>query len=395
MSEQLTDDAAAPPKVPNHWEEENAADPYPLWKELREQCPVAYSEDLEGYYLLTSYDAINTALRDHANFSSKLMGLPMPPEPIPFTFPPLDQDPPDHTRYRQLLLPFFTPARSAKLEPVARETARSLAAAITNGTEVYTNYCFQMPSVVIAQILGVRAADHERFCYWIEMTVDHGQDDPEAVAVRGEMFEYIANLLEERRDNPQDDLFTYLLTAEVQGEPIDDFARLGIGFLLLIAGIDTTANTLANSIWWLAQNPEARRRLRAEPELLRPAVEEFLRVFAPVSIRRTPTTDVELSGCPVPAGTPVFCAIPSGNRDESRFPNADEVIFERENNEHIAFGAGIHRCIGAHIARMELRVGLEEFLAAVPEFELDDSAAVEWKVGPIRGPKRFRLKIPS
>ena len=184
---------------------------------------------------------------------------------------------------------------------------------------------------------------------------------------------------------------TFLLTAEVDGEPLSDAERLGIAQLLLIAGIDTTANTLAHALLYLSEDAEARHRLVGDRPLMTTAVEEFLRIYAPVSLVRGARTDTEVAGCPIAGGAPVFLSIPSANRDERRFSDAEDIVLDREHNAHIAFGAGVHRCLGTHVARMELRVGLEEFLAAIPDFRLADREAVSWKPGPIRGPNRFEL----
>jgi hypothetical protein len=376
----------------SHLDPAYAADPYPFYRKLRDECPVARSDELGGFYLLSRYADVNEALRDSRRFSSRFPGIPQT-EKLPLSVPPLDQDPPEHTRYRQMLLPFFTAGRAATLESLARETARQRVSQLRSGDDVYVDYCFSMPSTVLAQILGVDGSDHKRFQEWIELTVDQGQGATGSQQAHLEIFQYLADLIEQRRAAPKDDLLTFLLDVEVDGEQLSDMERLGMAQLLLIAGIDTTANTLANSIWYLAQDKEARHRLASDPSLMPSAVEEFLRIYAPVSIRRTPTQDVELSGGLVPDGEALFLLIPSANRDDRQFANPDDVLLDREHNDHIAFGAGVHRCLGVHIARMELRIGLEEFLAVVPDFELADPVDVEWKPGPIRGPKRFALRF--
>ena len=376
----------------DYWSPAFAPDPYPLFRQLRAGCPVARSDELEGYYILSRYDDVNAALRDHATFTSTVMTAPAIPVEARLPVPPLDQDPPSHTRYRQLLLPFFTPHRAAGLEAVARDTARKLAAACTGTIEAYMSYCFPMPTVVISQILGVDAADYRRFEEWIALTVDgQGADPGAAIDASAEIHAYLTDLLARRQQEPRDDLLTFLLTAEVDGEPLSDAERLGIAQLLLIAGIDTTANTLAHALLYLSEDAEARHRLVGDPLLMTTAVEEFLRIYAPVSLVRGARTDTEVAGCPIPGGVPVFLSIPSANRDERRFSDAEDIVLDREHNAHIAFGAGVHRCLGTHVARMELRVGLEEFLAAVPDFRLADREAISWKPGPIRGPNRFEL----
>ena len=389
-----TDDAGVcdPARTFDYWSPAFAPDPYPLLRRLRADCPVARSDELDGYYILTRYEDVNAALRDHATFTSTVMTAPAIPVEARPAVPPLDQDPPSHTRYRQLLSPFFTPARAASLEAIARDTARKLVAACTGRIEAYMSYCFPMPTVVVSQILGVDATDYRRFETWIASTVDgQGVDPGSAIEASTEMHEYLTALLARRQQEPRDDLLTFLLTAEVEGQPLSDAERLGIAQLLLIAGIDTTANTLAHALLHLSENAEDRKRLAGDRLLMTTAVEEFLRIYAPVSLVRGARTDTDVAGCPIPAGSPVFLSIPSANRDEHRFSDAEDVVLDREHNAHIAFGAGVHRCLGTHVARMELRVGLEEFLAAVPDFHLVDREAVSWKPGPIRGPNRFEL----
>lgn len=377
----------------DYWDPAFAPDPYPLLRELRAECPVAKSEELGGYFIVSRYDDVNDVLRDHTRFTSSVLTAPAIPVEARLPVPPLDQDPPSHTRYRQLLLPFFTPARANHLEVLARRTARDLIAGFGATIEAYMAYCFPMPTVVISQILGVDSADYERFAEWITLTVDgQGADMGDAIEASTELTDYLTALLARRRADPQDDLLSFLHTVEVDGEPLSDAERLGIAQLLLIAGIDTTANTLAHTLLHLAKAPHTRAQLANDGPLMTTAVEEFLRMYAPVSLVRGSRTDTSLGGCPIPEGSPVFLSIPSANRDERHFDDPEAVVLDRENNAHLAFGAGVHRCLGAHVARMELRVGLEEFLGAVGPFRLE-GPDVSWKPGPIRGPNRFDLVL--
>ena len=379
----------------DHWDAELAVDPYPTLGRLRSECPVARSEQHGGFVLFTRHEDIGAALRDHDTYSSTVISIPRN-HPGILPVPPLDQDPPVHTRYRQMLLPFFTPQRTALLEPVARVTARSLVAAVAakGRCEGMAEYCFPMPTVVLGSILGVPADDQDMFGEWIVKIVETAGIDPEgSMAANDEMYAYLGALLETRQSDPRDDILTFLLAADLDGTPLTHKDRLGIAALLLIAGIDTTANTLGMALWHLAGDPAAQRELRSRPELMATAVEEFLRAFSPVSISRIVTTDVNVGECPIARDEQVLLSLPSANRDERKYADADSIVLDREINPHLAFGLGIHRCLGAHIARMELRVGLEEFFAAVPEFRLADPDAVTWKPGPIRGPKEFELEF--
>jgi cytochrome P450 len=168
--------------------------------------------------------------------------------------------------------------------------------------------------------------------------------------------------------------------------------QLGVASLLLVAGIDTTWSTLGTSWWWLAQHTQARQRLIDDPTLWPSPVEELLRRFAPVSVVRLVTKDVSIDGQIIPGDQHVLLAFPAGTLDEQAFPEPYTLQLDQATNRHLAFGAGVHRCIGAHLARMELRVGLEEFLRAIPDFELDGDDPVSWKPGQMCGPSRLLLR---
>ena len=163
--------------------------------------------------------------------------------------------------------------------------------------------------------------------------------------------------------------------------------------LLMIAGIDTTWSAIGASLWHLAQHPEDRRRLASEPELMDTAVEEFLRAYAPVTMARMVAEDFEFEGCPFKKGDWVLLPFPAANRDPEAFPDADEVVLDRAVNRHAAFGLGIHRCLGSNLARMELRVALEEWIARYPDFELTDPSRVTWSAGQVRGPRSIPVRV--
>ena len=186
---------------------------------------------------------------------------------------------------------------------------------------------------------------------------------------------------------PGDDLISYLLGAKIDGEPLTESHVIGTLRLLLIAGIDTTWSAIGSCLWHLAQHPQDRRRLAAEPDLMHSAVEEFLRAYAPVTMAREVVKDTEIGGCPYKEGQMVLLSFPAANRDPKMFADADRVVIDRAMNRHIAFGVGIHRCIGSNLARMEITVALEEWLKQVPEFHLDESVAMKWSEGTVRGPR--------
>ena len=223
--------------------------------------------------------------------------------------------------------------------------------------------------------------------------VNMSAEERQAQIDQGVFDDYIDARIEEHLAEPRDDLTTFLLEAELDGEKLHPDHVAGTMVLLMIAGIDTTWSAIGASLWHLAQNPDDRRRLAAEPELMDTAVEEFLRAYAPVTMARMVATDFEFQGCPMKEGDWLLLPFPAANRDPESFPDADEVQIDRAENRHAAFGLGIHRCLGSNLARMELRVALEEWMARYPDFELTDPSAVTWSAGQVRGPRTLPMRI--
>ena len=220
-------------------------------------------------------------------------------------------------------------------------------------------------------------------------------DDPERRQRGAEgLFNYFLGQLEDRRRHPGDDLLSELLTTEVDGQPVDDGIVLGMAALVLIAGVDTTWSAIGSSLWHLASHPDDRKRLVAEPELMPTAVEELLRAYSPVTMAREVTEDIEYHGCPMKAGDKVLMNFPAANRDPEAFDQPDEVQLDRAHNRHVAFGSGIHRCAGSNLARMELQVALEEWIARIPEFELAEGREITWAGGQVRGPRILPVVFP-
>jgi hypothetical protein len=279
----------------------------------------------------------------------------------------------------------------ATYEPMTRSLCRSLIEARLErgGADAAADYAQQIPVRVIGSILGIPEDLADTFTGWVRDVLEFA-DDPDRVQ-RG-MFGigyYLWDRINERRDDDGDDLLTYLLHAEVEGGSVDDMVVLGMAILTMIAGIDTTWSAIGSSLWHLATHDGDRRRLVAEPALMDTAIEELLRAYAPVTMARIVTEDVEFQGCPMKQGDKVLLNFPAANRDPAAFEQADRVVLDRQENRHVAFGSGIHRCAGSNLARMELRVALEEWLARVPVFHLAEGAEVEWAGGQVRGPRRL------
>ncbi|WP_334141070.1 cytochrome P450 [Rhabdothermincola sp.] len=378
-----------------------AADPYPIWAELRERCPIAHSDRYGGVWLPTRHEDVAAIAYDTEHFTSQSVivseGRPMVPAPQGIA-PPISSDPPFHHEARRLLLPAFSPRAIAPLEPFTRDYCRELLDAV-DGQEVVDaakEYAQHIPVRVIAKMLGFPPEDADQFREFVHNALE-AVDLP--VEQRMANFEKLDAYLEEQvRDhleNPRDDLTTFLLEAELNGERLNaDHVRGSIA-LLLIAGIDTTWSAIGASIWHLAQHPDDLRRLVAEPELMPTAVEELLRAYAPVTMARLVKEDFEFNGCPMRRNEWVLLPFPAANRDPEVFDRPDEVVIDRAENRHAAFGLGIHRCAGSNLARMELRVALEVWIERFGRsgFELADPAAVTWSGGQVRGPRTLPVRV--
>jgi cytochrome P450 len=243
-------------------------------------------------------------------------------------------------------------------------------------------------------MLGFPPEDGPQFRVFVENTLE-GINLPveERIARMSALSDYLLAQVHDHLDNPREDLTTYLINAELYGHKLEPAHVVGTLILLLIAGIDTTWSAIGASLWHLAKTPADRRRLVAEPALLPTAMEEFLRAYAPVNMARLVKEDMHWRGVDMKADDWILLSFPAANRDEAQFDRAGEVVIDREVNRHAAFGLGIHRCVGSHLARMELRVALEVWLERIPEFSLADPAAVEWSTGQIRGPRVLPLRI--
>ena len=388
----------------DHTDPQWVADPYPIWDELRATCPVAHSDRYGGTWLPVSHEDVAAVAYDTEHFTSRSVVVselrPGPddlPAPIGLA-PPITSDPPFHAMARRLLLPAFSPKRIAALEPFTRQLCGELLDAVAARKEfdAAVEYAQHIPLRVIVRMLGFPQEDADVFRRFIRMVLeDVGQsaEERQAQVDDGELDDYMNARIAEHLDNPQDDLTTFLLDAELDGNKLAPDHVRGTMVLLMIAGIDTTWSAIGASLWHLAQNPADRRRLAAEPDLMATAIEELLRAYAPVTMARLVAEDFEFKGRPMREGDWLLLSFPAANRDPGFFPDADKVQIDRAENRHAAFGLGIHRCIGSNLARMELRVALEEWVKRYPDFELADPTEVTWSAGQVRGPRSIPVRI--
>ncbi|MGH9096880.1 MAG: cytochrome P450 [Acidimicrobiales bacterium] len=371
------------------------ADPFSIWDELRTTCPVAHTDRRGSTWLPTRYEDVVALAHDVEHFSSLEVGvIPFdgddPEEPIlPYGLPPISADPPLHTWTRRLLLPWFSHHRVEGYEELTRELCVGLIDGfLADGrADAAADYAQQIPARVIARILGVPSDLADTFTGWVRDVLEFADDEERRTRGAEGLLNFFIEQVANRRTAPADDLLSELLHTEVDGARIEESVVLGMAALVLIAGVDTTWSAIGSSLWHLATHPEDQKRLVAEPSLMPLAVEELLRAYSPVTMARMVAKDVEFEGCPMKAGEKVLMNFPAANRDPEAFEDADRVVLDRALNRHVAFGSGIHRCAGSNLARMELRIALEEWLARIPEFHLADPAQVTWAGGQVRGPR--------
>ena len=369
------------------------SDPYPIWSELRQACPVAHTDRYRGVYFPTRYGDIREIAYDPEHFSSRRVVVREGDYRV--NSPPITSDPPDHRPLRMVLIPPFTPQAVARLEGRTRSVCNELIDAfIGNGRcDGAVDYAQHIPVRIIAHMLGIPADDGDKFRGWVTMALQDGITNQDILKqAEGEIAAYFAEQIRLRRGQLGDDLVSFLIRArQPNGEPFSDHQVLGALRLLLVAGTDTTWSAIGSAIWHLATVSADRQRLVDEPELIPIAIEELLRAYAPVTMAREIVDDVAVGGCPMKRGEMVLLSFPAANRDSAKFVDADKVVIDRRENPHVAFGLGIHRCIGSNLARMEMRIAVEEWLRRMPDFRLDSSRPMTWSQGTVRGPRQLPI----
>jgi hypothetical protein len=351
----------------------SALDPHPVYRALRDRDPVHRSEE-RGLWVLSRHADVRAAILDPATYSSAQGVVPsgfVSEKPILIT-----SDAPVHTRLRKAVQRALTPRRVAELEPRIRSFARRLLDGLPLGEEVdlVAGYAQPLPMYVMSELFGVPMEDRPTFQRWVDAVVHGERGASDAIeAAQCELYAYFARVVAERRAKPRPDLIGILLAPTDEGDRLSEDEILGFCFLLLLAGIETTTAALGNAAAILDRERDARARLAADPALLPDAVEEVLRFDSPVQgLTRTLTRDVELHGHRLRRGERVHLLFAAANRDERCFAEPDRFEIGRDPNPHLAFGFGVHFCLGASLARLELRVALEELLARAPGYSVTD-----------------------
>jgi cytochrome P450 len=346
---------------------------------LREQGRVLFNTfgPAGGHFILTQHDDILEVLQDAETFSSRAV-TPLEPDP-PYLWIPEMLDPPEHTMWRQQLGPLFSPKQVDRLEEKVRTRAVDLIERFQDqgGCDFAADFSSQFPTTIFLELMGLPVEELPQFLSW-EAGILHGdrgtQEGMDAsMRAMGEVMEYFGDLIERRRQEPQDDIVSKALAFNIDGRPPTQEELLAFCLLLFMAGLDTVTQNLNYSMYYLASHPEDRSRLAADPSLIPSAIEEFVRAYAIVVAARKATRDVEVAGCPVKKGQMLAMSLASANRDDAAFPDGTEIKIDRSPNNHIGFGAGPHRCLGSHLARREMKVALEEWHKRIPEYRLADA----------------------
>jgi len=364
---------------------ERQLDPFPLYESMRHSEPV-YHDPERGNFSLFRYGDVQRALSDFESFSSQFRGDRAPNSGQPFAASLISTDPPRHRQLRSLVNLAFTPraveALAPRISEIVHEQIEGIASADT--MDVVRDLANPLPVIVIAEMLGIPSQDREKFKRWSDFAVQTANFETDIDIKRfmgTEMMEmgmYFMGMIERRRQAPGDDLISGLLNASIDGEHLSQIELLGFCVLLLVAGNETTTNLLGNAMLTFSEHPELWARLREKPDLIPSAIEEVLRYRSPVqAMFRVTRKEVELEGQTLPAHARVVAWIGAANHDETFFENPEQVDIERSPNRHLAFGHGIHYCLGAPLARLEAKIALGALAEKVERFCLEPDITLQ------------------
>ncbi len=383
------------------FERQRAEDPRSYFSQLRARCPVGYDEGHEGWIQVRRRSDIDAALRNPEVFSNlipELMNSPLPAIPM-------GVDPPDHGKYRRILDPLFSPRRMAVLEAevVAKRVATIEGFLDRGACDFATELAVPLPCSVFLTLFGLPQSELPALLHIKDAIIrpESLADDPDEITriqieAGTQVFTLFGTVLAQRRAEPRDDLITELLNAKIEGRPLTEPELLGICFMLMMAGLDTVTISLTCILSYLLEHPEARRAIVADPETIPTVVEELLRWETPVmAVPRITTRDTEIAGCPIKKGEMVHLMLASGNLDPDADPRAAVVDLDRDDKRHLAFGGGPHRCLGSHLARLELRTVLREWHRLIPEYALAPGASITWNGHTLRGLDSLALTWPT
>jgi cytochrome P450 len=368
-----------------------AQDIYGLLAASRERCPVLHSSHHGGFWAFSQFADVTGAANDHVHYTTR-EGVTVPPLGLPTASVPLTTDPPEHKFYRRALQPFFTPAAVARLEGAIREVVieRIGSFAADGHADLVAELAGPVPCIVIALILGLDRGHWSSFMEWVDgmEAASHVGDTASRQLYAAQLYEFLVTEVERRKASPRDDLLTAIATLTLDGAPVSDAIRYGMAQLILVAGHDTTVAGIGSLLRHLMEHPDLRSRAREDDAVLARAIEESLRFESPVfGLARTVACPVTVRDRELEPGDKVLLMFGSANHDPLRFPDPEVFDADRDDRPpHIAFGFGRHRCIGEHLARLEMRVVAEELLRRVPDYRLAPGAEVRMRTALVRGP---------
>ena len=349
-----------------------------LADELREGSPVYFNQFKQGYWVFTRHDAVQDIYKHPEIFSSASI-TPWEPEPA-YRFIPTQLDAPEHLKYRRIVNPWFSPARVNAVEDMIRDVCRKYVEAVApqGSCDLVTTFALQFPTETFLTMIGADPEMTDSFVGWVEDFFGGFGGDPAGadamLAALTAMRGYWESVIEERRGEAEEregDLTSHLIHATIDDRSLTDTEILDMLVVLTLAGLDTTRGTLGYIFWHLAKHPEHRQRLIAEPELIPYFVEEATRYYTIIfGDGRKVTRDVEFHGASLKQGDMVYGLVAGANRDPRHWERADEFVLDRKKNNHFGFAGGPHRCLGMHLARRELAIGVEEWLKVIPDFHL-------------------------
>jgi cytochrome P450 len=365
------------------YSEDQMQDPYPMYAEFRRKCPVGVSKNYGEFYFAASYDAAKEVFTDHKRFSSR-NGVGVPP--LPMTIYPSDLDPPLHARFRKIMNRHFTPVAIAAHRPRVFALVESLVDEVIERGECDLARDVVRPTLpnVVLPLFGVPIEDTPLFLQWTDAINRNRTADPEGAArAQREAFAYLGSLADSRRQGSEiDDVLQSLVDEDFDGRKLTNEEIAPTLILLLIGGLDTTANLTLESLLYFANNPGDAERLLSGELDFDVAIEELVRVFAPTTgLARTVREDMCYRGVELKAGKPILAMPAAGNRDSDHFADADKCILDRRENDHIGFGAGSHTCLGRYVARLEIRALLETILRRMPDFRPQPGFKPEYLAG--------------
>lgn len=372
----------------DHYDPDFALDPHADYATLRARCPVAHTENYGGFYVLSKYADVSEVLHDAARFSSWPADTPPTPGHSRALIP-LEVDPPEHRRYRMIVDPLFRPKAIAHIADSVREYARELVAAMVDKREFdfMTEFAQPYPSAVFLRLVGLdsTAARRDQLCAWASTILHtttngarHGDEAAQTAARLAsgkELHNFLRDLLDERLESPGDDIISVLIKARLAGQrELDRKEILNFAYVLVLAGLDTVTTALGFSFLHLARRPDLQDRLAADPSLIPSAVEELLRYEPIVHMSRTVTERCVIRDTELRPGDRVVLPLASAHRDADEFDRPDEILIDRTVDRTMVFGAGNHRCLGSHLARLEMTIAFEEILRRIPSFSIPEGA---------------------